>query len=260
MCKRVLQTRDMPSNKTLAALREDVRLLYEHEDIHGIKLKDIFGFSLHHHLVKHGMVQLLPQYDDSIAYPTTGWVPAGEGIPLSIDIVRKYYSQIGEQLSGTFVLKPLKNGWARIKNRTVLNNFRFHPGDGLTYCFYSMDVPASMKNIEYRCFVRFTTILIAALREEQIADPFQDPVVPDIISANELAALEAPIDVSAAATLPASHLSALPVVAEKSERLITGIDKVGCGKECVAGLLGFCVHGACVLIGAAQVISIFVIT
>ncbi len=103
-------------------------------------------------------------------------MPAGEGIPLSIDIVRKYYSQIGEQLSGTFVLKPLKNGWARIKNRTVLNNFRFHPGDGLTYCFYSMDVPASMKNIEYHCFVRFTTILIAALREEQIADPFQDPV------------------------------------------------------------------------------------
>jgi hypothetical protein len=90
------------------------------------------------------------------------------------------------------VSKPLKNGWARIKNRTVLNNFRFHPGDGLTYCFYSMDVPASMKNIEYRCFVRFTTILIAALREEQIANPFQDPVVPDIISANELAALEAP--------------------------------------------------------------------
>ena len=74
-----------------------------------------------------------------------------------------------------------------------------------------------MKNIEYRCFVRFTTILIAALREEQIADPFQDPVVPDIISANELAALEAPIDVSAAATLPASHLSALLVVAEKSK-------------------------------------------
>ena len=42
-------------------------------------------------------------------------------------------------------------------------------------------------------YTQFTTILIAALREEQIADPFQDPVVPDIVSANELAALEAPL-------------------------------------------------------------------
>ena len=33
--------------------------------------------------------------------------------------------------------------------------------------------------------VRFTTILITALREEKIADLFQDPAVPDIVSALE---------------------------------------------------------------------------
>jgi hypothetical protein len=108
-----------------------------------------------------------------------------------------------------------------------------------------MDVPASIKNIEYCCLVRFTTILIAALPEEHNAEPFRDLVVPDIVSANELAALEAPLmslastallDVAtassslaaAASEFPAFHLHTTPVVAEKPERLITEINKVGC--------------------------------
>ena len=49
---------------------------------------------------------------------------------------------------------PLKRGFARIANRAVLNNFGYHDGAGQPFCYFMMDVPASMKNLEYRVYVR----------------------------------------------------------------------------------------------------------
>jgi hypothetical protein len=67
-----------------------------------------------------------------------------------MEVARAQFLPLGEALVGEFKTRPIKNAWARIKNRTILKNFLFCPGDqtGTTY-YYKMDCPAGMKIIDY---------------------------------------------------------------------------------------------------------------
>jgi hypothetical protein len=50
---------------------------------------------------------------------------AGGGIPLSMEVVRAYFQSVGEALTGDYKTRQMKEGWARIKNRTALINFGY---------------------------------------------------------------------------------------------------------------------------------------
>lgn len=208
---KVLKTRDISVPKGADAARDAVRLLYQQEDTPGYgdpRLKDLTGTSLLDHLFMHGLVTLTPQEDKSIEFPAGEWHTAGSGLVLPELIVRQYFSAVGEELTGRYVSAPLKRGFARIANRAVLNNFGYHDGAGQPFCYFMMDVPASMKNLEYRVYVRC------------------------IVGKSAL----------------------------DGKRIITGIDVVRCGKECVAGRLGMCVHAAATLLAAAhlaRVVDVF---
>ena len=63
--------------------------------------------------------------------PATGWVTADEGSPLDMSVVRAHFASIGENLVGDFVTRQMKQGWARTKNRTCLDNFGYWGPDPL---------------------------------------------------------------------------------------------------------------------------------
>ena len=60
---------------------------------------------------------------EALQLPANGWVPAGEGLPLDMSLVRSYFQEYGEAVSGDFKTRQIKEGYARIKNCTVLCNF-----------------------------------------------------------------------------------------------------------------------------------------
>jgi hypothetical protein len=43
-----------------------------------------------------------------------------------MEVVRKWFVDVGEQVSGEYVSRPMREGWRRIKNRTSLSNFGYN--------------------------------------------------------------------------------------------------------------------------------------
>ena len=94
-----------------------------------------------------------------------------------MSVVRAYFHNIGKQLIGDFTTRQMKQGWARTKNRTSLNNFGYcgpppssspdhhhhHHSNGdnssnnssnnSDTCWYKMDCPASMQTLDYEVVV-----------------------------------------------------------------------------------------------------------
>jgi hypothetical protein len=113
------------------------------------RLKDRLGISNLEHLARRRLVARSPQ-DSYLPVPQAGWVPAGEGLSMPMEVAHAQFLPLGEALVGEFKTRPIKNAWARIKNRTILKNFLFCPGDPTgTTCYYKMDCPAGMKSIDY---------------------------------------------------------------------------------------------------------------
>ena len=127
-CKGVLVSREWRLPKTLNAKREQVQSLYALEDTpeHGPpRLKDPSGIALLRHLALAQRAVLTPQ-QGTLRIPSDGWVSASEGLPLSMDVVRAWFREYGEPESGDFKCRQIKEGYARIKNRTSLLNFGYH--------------------------------------------------------------------------------------------------------------------------------------
>ena len=128
-CSDVIRSRDASrAGKTVAELQEQVARMYETEDTPGYgppRLKDPSGISLFQHLLSANLVTMQPQHDPNLAFPREGWISAGGGIPLSMEVVRAYFQSVGEALTGDYKTRQMKEGWARIKNRTALINFGY---------------------------------------------------------------------------------------------------------------------------------------
>ena len=129
-CKGILRSREAPvTAPDVESLRQQVARLYALEDTPGYgppRLKDPIGISLFTHLLRAGRVTITPQEDPNLPIPSTGWVAAGEGLPITMDVVRVHFVSLGERMSGDFVSKQMKEGWARVKTRTSLINFGYH--------------------------------------------------------------------------------------------------------------------------------------
>lgn len=114
-CKGVLRSREAAATAPdVDSLRQQIARLYALEDTAGYgppRLKDPLGISLFRHLLLAGRVTITPQEDPSLPIPSTGWVAAGEGLPISMDVVRAWFAPLGEKLSGDFVSKQLKEGY-----------------------------------------------------------------------------------------------------------------------------------------------------
>ena len=124
-CRSVLRSREVSPATTVADLRQQVQRLYAVEDTPNYgppRLKDPLGISLLSHLCTAGHVRR----PTTANVPTTGWVAAGEGLPLEMSVARAWFVDYNERLVGDFKSRQFKEGYARIKNRTSLLNFGYH--------------------------------------------------------------------------------------------------------------------------------------
>jgi len=111
------------TGSTIAELRDQVERFYavEGSPNYGYpRLQDRTETSLFQHLHKAGLVHLSAQEDAKHKIPKTGWVSAGAGLPIAMMVARAYFLNIGEKLEGDFQTPQMREGWARIKNRTSL--------------------------------------------------------------------------------------------------------------------------------------------
>lgn len=129
-CRGVLRSREapVPTGADAASLRECVRCLYQLEDTKDYgppRLVCPKGTALHTYLHRTGLVALSAQQDPSFAFPKTGWMSPSLAPPITMTVVRKWFIELGEQLSGDYTSRQMRQGWARIKNRTSLTNFGY---------------------------------------------------------------------------------------------------------------------------------------
>jgi hypothetical protein len=79
------------TGSTIAELCDQVERLYAVEDSPNYgypRLKDRTGTSLFQHLHKDGLVNLSAQEDAKRKIPKSGWMSAGDGLPIDMSVVR----------------------------------------------------------------------------------------------------------------------------------------------------------------------------
>jgi len=146
---------------SVAEMRKSVEALYAVEDEVGYaRLKDNRGGSMLQYLFERKTLHELPaQHDSKVFFPQwddeAKWLNPQVAPHIDMETVRQKFLSKGEVLVGDIRCKALKEGWARLKNRCILDSFAVClPPEGKgqrdepreEFCYFRMVVPGSMHN------------------------------------------------------------------------------------------------------------------